>query len=108
MEWLIISKKKYDKAREDLNTVLEKDFYDPSIENKLKESDFSMDFNPHYSAMAYDGIGRIDYDQKNYQAALENFNKAINEKEDYEFFSKFSRNYGKTGGGKFIGAPGLL
>ena len=79
--------KNYDKARADYKTAIKKDSaYDPSIENDLAKLGIKLDLNPHNSAQAYYGLGLIDYDEKNYAAALENFNKAIADTEKPMFY----------------------
>ena len=78
--------KNYDKARADYNTVIQKGSsssgFDPSVEATLAKLGVNLD----YSSQGYYGLGLIDYDQKNYNAALENFNKAIEKSPEQSMF----------------------
>ena len=84
--------KDYDKARADYNTVLK---INPGQDPELKKAIENMKKlgiavegleNITLGSYAYHGLGLVDYAQKNYQSALENFNMAIKDKEISTFF----------------------
>lgn len=95
--------KNYDKARADYNAVLKiNPGQDPALKKAiedLKKQGISTEGleSPSMGSWAYYGLGLIDYDKKNYQAAIENFNKALNDTENYMFYAARSKCYRKLG-----------
>ena len=90
--------KNYDKARADYNSAIQKGSgksnLDPSVQAMLDKLGVSLD----YSAQGYYGLAMIDYDQKNYSAALENFNKAISKTpNEAMFYNSRAKCYKKLG-----------
>lgn len=90
--------KNYDKARADYNHALKNDTpYDSSLEKNLANQGIKINLNPHNAAQAYYGLGLIDYDEKNYKAALENFNKALKDAENYLIYESRAECYKMLG-----------
>ena len=78
--------KNYDKARADYNALIKMGSSNSTLNSEVQETLAKLGVNLDYSAQGYYGLGLIDYDQKNYNAALENFNKAINKAPDRSMF----------------------
>lgn len=89
--------KNYDKARADYNIVIKMGSGNSGLDPKVQKTLAKLGVNMDYSSQAYYGLGLIDYDQKNYQAALENFNKAINKAEQDIFYEARAKCYKKLG-----------
>lgn len=69
--------KNYDKARADCNTVIKMGSGNSGLDPKVQATLAKLGINLDYTSQGYYFLGLIDYDQKNYNAAVENFNKAI-------------------------------
>ena len=78
--------KNYDKARADYNTVIKMGSGNSNLDPSVQETLAKLGVNMDYSSQGYYGLGLVDYDQKNYKAALENFNKAIDKAPEQSMF----------------------
>ena len=89
--------KNYDKARADFNSTIRKSSgnsdLNPEVQKILKNWGVNLD----YSAQGYYGLGLVDYEQKNYQSSLENFNKAIKKVESSMFYESRAKCYKALG-----------